>query len=295
MLARWLSAFVGIPLFLGLGYIGGTPFAIGVLVVAALALGELLRGYRANGIQPNPCWAICGLLLVAYPAVVCWYSPATENLADGPSAGYMRAFEYVWIAAILLIVAGPVYAVIRAARTGEMTVGRDLGIGALSAGYVGLFSALTWLRMLYYEAPLIYVQGDSSWWQPLFVTLFCVWATDSFAFFVGSAFGKRKLAPALSPGKTVEGAIGGLAASLLVGALFGWGLMTWQGGLLIGAIAGVFGQVGDLFESALKREIGIKDFGGILPGHGGILDRFDSLLFVAPIVALVWWMFYPFA
>src|SRR5207237_7126291 len=122
----------------------------------------------------------------------------------------------------------------------------------------------------------------------------CVWATDSFAYFAGRAFGRHKLAAAVSPGKTVEGALGGLAAALIVGAAGGQllfvahsGLSPVAFGLLVGGIAGVLGQVGDLFDSALKREIGIKDFGGILPGHGGVLDRFDSMLFVAPAVAIL--------
>ena len=117
----------------------------------------------------------------------------------------------------------------------------------------------------------------------LFVAV-CVWMTDTGAYLVGRKWGKHKLAPALSPNKTVEGSLGGLALALLTGALFGlWIHLPLRDGLAVGLIAGVMGQVGDLFESALKREIGIKDFGGIMPGHGGALDRFDSLLFVTPL------------
>ena len=115
-----------------------------------------------------------------------------------------------------------------------------------------------------------------------------LWLGDSGAYFVGRAIGRRKLAPTLSPAKTVEGAVANLALCLLVG---------WQGGVALGlplgwAIAGglgvgILGQLGDLFESALKRAVGVKDFGGILPGHGGVLDRFDSFLFSAP---WVWWI-----
>jgi CDP-diglyceride synthetase len=115
-----------------------------------------------------------------------------------------------------------------------------------------------------------------------------LWLGDSGAYFVGRAIGRRKLAPTLSPTKTVEGSLANLALCVLVG---------WQGGVALGlplgwAIAGglgvgVLGQLGDLFESALKRAVGVKDFGGILPGHGGVLDRFDSFLFSAP---WVWWV-----
>jgi len=85
----------------------------------------------------------------------------------------------------------------------------------------------------------------------------------------------------------VEGAVGGLLGAILAGGVFGpWIHLPLQQGLAVGAIAGVMGQIGDLFESALKREIGVKDFGRIMPGHGGVLDRFDSLLFAAPLAYL---------
>ena len=120
----------------------------------------------------------------------------------------------------------------------------------------------------------------------LFVAV-CVWSVDTFAYFFGRWFGKNKLAPQLSPGKTIEGSIGGLIGAILVGGAFGhWIHLPLMHGLAVGALAGVMGQVGDLFESALKREMGIKDFGRVLPGHGGALDRFDSLLFVAPLAYL---------
>jgi phosphatidate cytidylyltransferase len=92
----------------------------------------------------------------------------------------------------------------------------------------------------------------------------------------------------LSPGKTVEGAIGGLAGGILMGAALGGALLgapVW--GLVAGSVAGTAGQLGDLFESAIKRELGVKDIGRALPGHGGVLDRFDSLLFAAPVMALL--------
>ncbi|MEP6756969.1 MAG: phosphatidate cytidylyltransferase [Chthonomonadales bacterium] len=119
------------------------------------------------------------------------------------------------------------------------------------------------------------------------LTVFSVWATDSFAFFAGHAFGKTKLAPTISPNKTVEGAIGGAVAGTLFGTLFGYLMLHNTGsGAIIGAIAAIFGQAGDLLESAIKRRLGTKDFGRLLPGHGGVLDRFDSLMVVTVLVAI---------
>ncbi|MCK5136030.1 MAG: phosphatidate cytidylyltransferase [Bacteroidales bacterium] len=116
-----------------------------------------------------------------------------------------------------------------------------------------------------------------------------VWINDIFAYVVGSLMGKHKIAPRLSPGKTWEGFFGGVVFTLLGGWLtfrltgeFAGG--TW---IVLSMIISLFGLIGDLFESSLKRRINIKNTGNLLPGHGGILDRFDSLLFVAPLVLLL--------
>lgn len=113
-----------------------------------------------------------------------------------------------------------------------------------------------------------------------------VWVNDAGAFFVGSALGKRKLAPKISPNKSWEGSLGGFAASVILGlclGLFGDTLSLGQG-LLLGALIGIVGPVGDLVESAMKRGAGLKDSGVLLPGHGGVLDRIDSVIFSAPML-----------
>lgn len=120
----------------------------------------------------------------------------------------------------------------------------------------------------------------------IFTLLVTVAACDTGAFYAGTYMGKRKLCPSVSPGKTIEGFLGGMAGALVAGfamkILFlpelGWGTS-----LLLFPIAGAIGPLGDLFESALKRSSGIKDSGNLIPGHGGILDRIDALLFVAPL------------
>jgi phosphatidate cytidylyltransferase len=123
-------------------------------------------------------------------------------------------------------------------------------------------------------------------WRLAFL-LATVMASDTVAFFVGSAVGKRKLAPTISPGKTVEGALGGLLGGV-GGALAVWaaglpGVPAWHAGLL-GAVVALLGMLGDLLESLLKRWAGIKDSGRLFPGHGGMLDRLDSVLFGSPVV-----------
>ena len=122
---------------------------------------------------------------------------------------------------------------------------------------------------------------------PLLITIFAVWAADVAAYAVGSSFGRRKIAPAISPGKTWEGTIAGFlaAATVVLVAVAPTGIYVWAAlaALTIGPVA----FAGDLLESWLKRRAGVKDSGTLLPGHGGVLDRIDSLLTAAPLVAVL--------
>lgn len=120
-----------------------------------------------------------------------------------------------------------------------------------------------------------------------FFVLAVVFAGDTAAYYIGKAFGHHRLSPGISPGKTVEGAVGGLAASLLIGVLFKqyWlSVLGWSCCVGLAVLLGVMGQIGDLVESMLKRSVGLKDSGELLPGHGGVLDRIDGLLFATPVL-----------
>jgi phosphatidate cytidylyltransferase len=117
------------------------------------------------------------------------------------------------------------------------------------------------------------------------LVILATWVGDTAAYFVGRTWGKRKFAPGISPNKTIEGAAGGLVGSICVCALTFQvsGLGIWWLGSIIGGVLGVAGQIGDLAESFLKRQAGVKDSGAMIPGHGGILDRIDALLFAFPV------------
>ncbi|MEI8307453.1 MAG: phosphatidate cytidylyltransferase [Chloroflexales bacterium] len=131
---------------------------------------------------------------------------------------------------------------------------------------------------------LLHIPPGTSW---IFLVLAVTWLQDTAAFFVGRAIGRHKMAPILSPKKSWEGAVGGFVASalsaMLAVAILGLPI-SYTAAVLIGATAGVVGPLGDLVESLIKRQIGIKDSGQLIPGHGGILDRIDSLLFTAPVI-----------
>lgn len=133
---------------------------------------------------------------------------------------------------------------------------------------------------------LIVIRNDSEGMTWIFVLLSIVFAGDITALYVGTFFGRRKLCPAVSPGKTIEGSAGGILANVIVGTIgkyFFLPQLPWGLSIAFFITIGVAGQVGDLYESELKRSSNIKDSGGLLPGHGGFLDRIDALLFAAPV------------
>ncbi len=306
MLKRGLSALVGIGIFLALCFGGLLPFAIGATVIAALATYEWVTAYqRADkmeakaGDRPRmPRWLNVINTVVAWASVLL---PVYALFQCRFSAAY--GFKPIHNEIIVLLFAPAIvgaFLTMRAARTGKALGGLRSVYGIIAFFYIDLLmSSLVYLRGLNYGPKLVHTtqyylpfqriqvppfgQAERGAWLMLLVAV-CVWMTDTGAYLVGRKWGRHKLAPALSPNKTVEGSLGGLTLAVVTGVCFGvWIHLPWQHGLAVGLIAGVMGQMGDLFESALKREIGIKDFGGIMPGHGGALDRFDSLLFVTPL------------
>lgn len=160
--------------------------------------------------------------------------------------------------------------------------------GAVYRGLMGLMVLIPcWVAINYIRA-----QVDG-----IFILLYLfvlIWGADSAAYFAGRAWGKRKLAPAVSPGKSIEGLLGALASTVVIAVIAL--LLTkqpvgeWPFGILLSLITVLFSVLGDLFESALKRQAGLKDSGKLLPGHGGLLDRIDSLTAAAPVFAFGAWL-----
>ena len=166
-----------------------------------------------------------------------------------------------------------------------LMIGLSIGVAwylraAFEAVFVGVFllclSSLSWLITMP-NAVMILVS-----------VAVIITAVDISAYFVGRAVGGRKLAPSISPGKTVSGAIGGLLSAIIMALLLADHISFMNGNIIIiGLIIGVLAQAGDLYESAFKRRIGIKDSGSIIPGHGGLLDRFDGYLFIIPLLVFM--------
>lgn len=260
---RVAVALVGIPIAAGLVYLGGYWLAAFVALLAALAAWEFAVIHRDGGMPAAP--PLAATLAVAYVLLA----------ASLPVATFLVSASLVTLAASAAVAVAGAPEV----RPGAMAVSSVFG--ALYTGATLAFAL--WLRAEGGASPGL--AGAAVLMLPVAIT----WFGDTAAYFVGKGIGRHKLAATISPKKTWEGAVAGLVATTggaLLYVMMTRPLVPWTmsvGELLgLGALLAVVGQAGDLFESRLKRECGVKDSSGLLPGHGGMLDRLDSMLFVFP-------------
>jgi len=258
--ARIATAVIGIPLLLYAAAAGNSwPLRF---VLAALGVIALVEFLRVEGHQKPPLW---GSLLAAglLTALCFWHPPHAASL---------------WFLALYVI---PLI------EWASKETPRPL----LFAGWV-LLPLLAAVSLRAESLPHPAHWGISLAGNSLVLLLLCLWAGDSMAFFVGRSFGKHKMAPSISPSKTWEGGIANVVACFVSGWAFSQVLdIPVEMGIWVGLIAGILGQAGDLFQSSWKRRFNTKDSGSFLPGHGGVLDRFDSLLFCLPAanaIAYLW-------
>jgi len=259
---RIASGLAFVPLLIVLARAGGLAFWSLVALEVTLGLLEFYRMMRAKGLQPYPALGLPAGLGVLWVA----FRPHTSQA------------DFFATAAILLTLA-------LGLRRPELR-GRVEGIAVTLFGvlYVGWLSAhLVLLRELPWRAGTAYADGASY----VLLAFFITWSCDTGAYAVGRMFGRTRPWQRISPRKSIEGALGGLAAAVIAAfiarAWFAPYLRLVDAGIL-GALTGVFAQAGDLVESLLKRDAHSGDSSDIIPGHGGILDRFDSLYFGAPLV-----------
>ncbi|HHH0364679.1 TPA: phosphatidate cytidylyltransferase [Yersinia enterocolitica] len=271
---RLITALILIPVAIGaLFLLPPVGFAIVTLVVCMLAAWEWgqLAGFASRS---QRIWLaiLCGFLLISMLLSL----PAYQHSAHLPQVSVPLWLSMGWwIAALLLVLTYP-----RSAAVWRNSHLLRIIFGILTI--VPFFWGMVALRQYGYEQD----HNIGAWW--LLYVMLLVWGADSGAYMFGKLFGKHKLAPKVSPGKTWEGLIGGLLTSALISWLFGRyaPLDIIPEILLICSVAAALASVlGDLTESMFKREAGIKDSGHLIPGHGGILDRIDSLTAAVPVFA----------
>lgn len=251
-------------LFLIAVYLGGDWYTLPVFLLAVIGLYEFLR---MAGIK---AWQFSGIA-----SYLLMFSILTPLWVEGT----WFTFDHTLMPVVFALL---IYMVIRKNQFHIETAALSV-LGALYIGYG--FHYMLEVRF-----------AHNGFWLTILILL-GIWSTDSGAYFIGRKWGKRKLWPAISPNKTVEGSIGGLLSSLIVvslvngialavPAMYGLVISPLQA-FLLSLVTGVFAQLGDLVESAIKRHYSVKDSGRLFPGHGGVLDRFDSLIFVFPLIRLL--------
>ena len=258
MIQRIITAVLALIVFIPILLYGNLPFILLLFLIATISLAEFFRTSKTTTYL-IPC--LISLLFL-------WLFLLSG--LDNDFTSFVPNRESLLIGLITLLLA---YTVLSKNKFSFEHAGTLL----LGTQYVSLgFYFLQAFR----EEGLQYI---------LFV-LILIWITDSGAYFSGRFFGKRKLWPAISPNKTIEGAIGGFILALIGRGIF-YIVKPFEDSIIIiigyAAIISISGQLGDLVASAIKRHFGVKDFGNLLPGHGGILDRFDSLIFVLPILYIL--------
>lgn len=261
MKTRVITAIIALLVFIPMLLIGGVPLQILVALMAVVAVDEILIMRKK--------------ILISFEAIV---SNLAVIIAVLPNSYWPQETPLLFQQSTLLYI----FILLMLAHT---VLSRnhfsfdDAAVVVLSVFYIGLgFHFFIMARNM--------IDGLAT----LFFALLIVWITDSGAYLVGRKVGKNKLAPRISPNKTWEGSIGGTLVSVIVSAIylkFFPQSYDWTVMLVIALVASIAGQFGDLIESALKRYYNVKDSGKILPGHGGILDRFDSLLMVLPVLYLL--------
>lgn len=258
-LKRVVTALLAAPIVLYIAYLGGWPFAALIAGIGGLGQREFYHMVRQGGAHPHRGGGLgLGVLVVAAILEPSLWSVVATGLLLFVAAAPVLLPQKNFLFSFAGTITGVVYP-------------------------TGMLGSLVWLREV---SPAI---SDHEAFRLVLLVLLIVWATDTAAYYVGRELGTHSLAPNTSPNKTWEGTLGGIGAALLVGGLLKAtliGSLSWLHMLALIGIGGGIGQLGDLLESQLKRSTNMDDSSQILPGHGGMLDRFDAMAVAAPLMGL---------
>lgn len=272
-------ALIGAPLAIGIIWIGGAPLATLLGALSGIAAWEFYRMAREGGATPL---TVIGVVLASIIPIA----------VHGEVLGVLRIPLYAWVLCVIAVLAAAIWM--------RGVDGKPLGAASTTV-YGALYTGAT-LSFAYVLRYHNYAVGDTAGALAVLFPVVLTWASDTGAYFSGRLIGGRKLIPTVSPGKTVAGAVGAVVVTVGATYAFVHGLLvpkaqlafTPWGLVLFGVAISVIAQIGDLAESLLKREAGVKDSGTLFPGHGGVLDRLDSLFFVLPAAyALYDWLLIP--
>lgn len=257
---RIIVSVIAIPILLLLAYLGEIFFVLFVLLISSASYLELSLMAKKKGANPNLIWGVIGVLIIIYNHY--------EHYID------VKLILILWFIILLLL------ELFSKKQSPILNIGTSL-LGLVYFGFFG--SSLVGIREFYPQLGDLYLRGG---W--MIISIFAtIWICDSAAFFGGKALGKHKLFSRVSPKKTWEGAIFGFVFAIATMILAQQTVLSFiiiNSAIVIGIIIGLFGQIGDLVESLLKRDAEVKDSSFLIPGHGGIFDRFDSLFFTSPLI-----------
>jgi phosphatidate cytidylyltransferase len=293
---RVIWGVIGAVLLLGSVWFSPWTFGLFFAAVQAIMLWEFYRMMRAGGYAPA-AWigvavgSLSFLILFYYldlshyindEAIASLSRAGEESPQYISSEGFAKVSRAVFKVGLSLLIGLPIILILREMREWPKYKNPFLNVGCTLLGLFYVFIPMTLLNVIAYDKSVY----D---YRRVFALLFLIWASDIGAYAVGRAIGKHKLAPQISPGKTWEGWAGGFVLTLVVGWAIGYMLpdMPLTHRLVAAGVVAVFAPLGDLAESMLKRSVGVKDSGSIMPGHGGLLDRFDAFLLVLPVLALL--------
>ncbi|MEX0602444.1 MAG: phosphatidate cytidylyltransferase [Bacteroidota bacterium] len=298
---RLAVAIVAIPLMVWLTMQGGYLFLLMVVIMSTLSLREFYHLTEARGAHPVKLLGLVSGILVTGAFV---YERAQVDLylffeQQGIRLAMFSQLQFLFVVLIIFLLSVLIVELFRTRGSALQNIGSTVS-GVLVVSLC--FGTLVGLRELFpYGFPVHRLQAAGliesadlatihRWGGFTVVAMFAsIWMCDTAAYFAGLSFGKHKLFPRVSPGKSWEGGVVGLLAAIgtmLAARSMMLDYLSVHHALVIGILIGVFGQVGDLVESRLKRDAGVKDSSGLLPGHGGMYDRFDSLVFLSPILYL---------
>ncbi|MFA6234580.1 MAG: phosphatidate cytidylyltransferase [Bacteroidota bacterium] len=296
---RILLSVVAIPCVLLLAWLGGYAWALFVAVVMSIAIVEFAGMARAKGAAPQTVPMVAAGLALLLVFLHERLSADVPALVGGGIPWPLQWQAFIWIVIVFMFVV----LLIELFR-GLPSPLLNIGVTVMGTLYIGLFlGCAVGIREIFTVlefhvgpvfgtadlTPVQLTQLDSWGSFTVIAMLVTIWMCDTAAYFGGRAMGRHKLFPRVSPNKTWEGAIWGFAAALGTMAAAKYTVLEYLSlpeALVIGAIVGLLGQIGDLVESLLKRDAGVKDSSALLPGHGGVFDRFDSFIFVSPAVFL---------